>query len=61
MTKPLEVVEIDRTSLDILVKGREEAGKPELTVYVDGMTKLIIDFTLTFPEQTGMVEAGRPT
>ncbi|MNY63501.1 hypothetical protein D3C86_2004670 [compost metagenome] len=50
MTKPLEVVGIDRTSLDILVKGREEAGKPELTVYVDGMTKLIIDFTLTFPE-----------
>lgn len=61
MTKPLEVVEIDRSSLDIRVKGREDAGKPVLTVYVDGMTRAIIHFTLTFPEQTGMDEAGRPT
>jgi hypothetical protein len=63
MTKPLEVVEIDRSALDIRVKGSENAGKPVLTVYVDGMTKSFIHFTLTltFPEQTGMDGADRPT
>ena len=61
MTKLLEVVEIDRSSLDIRVKGRENAGKPVLTVYVDGMTQAIIHFTLTFPEQPGKDEPSRPT
>lgn len=61
MIKPLEVVEIDRAKVDIILKGRENAGKPELTVYVDGMTKLFTHFTLKFPEQTGLDETARPT
>lgn len=61
MTKPLEVVEMDRVSLDIKVKGRENAGKPVLTVYVDRMTKSFIHFTPTFPEQPGKDEPSRPT
>lgn len=60
MTKPPEVVKIDRTSLDIILKGRENAGKPGLTIYVDGKTKVIIDYTITFQEQTGEDEPKRP-
>jgi hypothetical protein len=60
MTKHLEIVEIDRSLLDIRVNGREDAGKTLLTVYVDKMTGSIIHFTLTFPEQIDMDEAGRP-
>lgn len=61
MTKSLEVVEMDRASLDIRVKGREDAGKPVLTVYVDGLSQAVIHFTLTFPEQPGNDEPSQPT
>lgn len=50
-TRPLERVEIDHTTLDIIVvddETREEIGRPFLTVAIDVATRMVVGFYVSF-------------
>ncbi|VVO64264.1 hypothetical protein PS900_00966 [Pseudomonas fluorescens] len=50
---PLRRIEVDRTQLDILVlRDDGTVAAPQLTVFVDPLTKTIIHTAISFPEDT---------
>ncbi len=51
---PLRRIEVDRTQLDIVViRDDGTIAAPQLTVFVDPLTKAITHTAITFPEDTG--------